>query len=415
MTVTDLYQLISPASFLAMAIVLLFLARSRPEMRSALWFSGTYALAACGFSLTFIQGYFSDGVFVTIATSIYFGATILLSIGLVKRAAARLPRFYFGAIIIGGGALLSYYQLINPQLEPAQISTGVISAGLVLSACFVAARQSLTRRSKIVILLHALFGLSFLTPSIIMLSFGGLANVLATPQLLTLFRFDRLISDALALSCGAVVTIAYVIDLLNLTRHDANTDPLTGLLNRRAFGDAAAELNETIKTDTGSLFMIMADLDHFKQVNDEYGHLAGDALITKTAHILRANSLPSSVIARLGGEEFIIAFKAESLANAVAHANRLRKAVQAIKLDTKAGAKSFTISLGITQHMLPETLLETRDRADQALYLAKAQGRNQVATHEDLAIFELRRHLEANKPFSTSIRDRAKASRKVLR
>ena len=409
MTVTDFYQLISPASFVAMALVLTFLARSRPEIRSALWFAATYVLAACGFLLTFIQGYFSHSVFVTIATSIYFGATALLTIGLVKRSGAPVPKRYFGTVMIGGSAILIYLQLINPQLEPAQIATAIISTILLLSGCVVALRQRLNRANKAVIFVHALFGMTFLTPAIMIVGFGGVENIFATPELTALFQLDRLISDALAMLGGFVVTVAYVTDLLALTRHDANTDPLTGLLNRRAFGPAAEELNDTKTEERGSegLFIILADLDNFKQVNDSHGHLAGDRLIAKTARVLQQTCDTDAVIARIGGEEFIVALKSGSLDEVSELANRIRESVGAIRLNTKDGAKSFTISLGVAQHISPETLLQTRDRADEALYLAKAEGRNRVVTQEDVYLAGLKRPLEKYKASKPALLDRA--------
>jgi two-component system cell cycle response regulator len=165
-------------------------------------------------------------------------------------------------------------------------------------------------------------------------------------------------------------------------------DPLTGLHNRRY---AMPHLDRIVQTaaKSGKPFAVMvADMDHFKQINDVYGHAAGDAVLIETARRLRENLRAIDLVARIGGEEFLIVLPGVSAQAARATAQRLRQIIAetAYKLPNKNTALNATVSIGlaiggpnIAEYKCSDTasrhLLES---ADQALYRAKNNGRNQV-------------------------------------
>ena len=155
----------------------------------------------------------------------------------------------------------------------------------------------------------------------------------------------------------------------------ATTDPLTGLFNRGKFDRVfAAEITRARRYNS-PLSLIMFDVDHFKRINDTYGHLAGDAVLIELSRYVRTRLRDSDVLARWGGEEFIILCPGNDSATACQLAESLRAAIEALQFD-KTGA--ITCSFGVAQiddDEAPESLMA---RTDDALYRAKSMGRNRV-------------------------------------
>lgn len=155
----------------------------------------------------------------------------------------------------------------------------------------------------------------------------------------------------------------------------ANTDPLTGLWNRRQLSSAcgAALTRATLEKNPSSL--IVMDIDHFKTVNDAHGHERGDAVLQSIADLLQTESRDSDIVARYGGEEFAILLPACDLTTAREVAERLRVRIEA--LDFSEGIR-LTSSFGVAESHKNDTYDTIFRRADRALYEAKQQGRNAV-------------------------------------
>jgi diguanylate cyclase (GGDEF)-like protein len=162
----------------------------------------------------------------------------------------------------------------------------------------------------------------------------------------------------------------------------ANLDGLTGLPNRRFFDmRLAEEMQRTIRYGHPTS-LIMLDIDHFRQFNDNYGHLMGDDVLKKMAHILRAGVRLIDLAARYGGEEFIIILPETTPQDALIVAERLRRSVQSAVFDAQL-CEPVTISLGVAGvPMHAKTPLEFIQKTDEALYIAKHNGRNQVVLYE---------------------------------
>ena len=156
-------------------------------------------------------------------------------------------------------------------------------------------------------------------------------------------------------------------------------DHLTGLANRRAFFEAVELELERRKQATRPTAMIMFDADHFKAINDRFGHPAGDAVLRHLAAALSATFREVDVVARIGGEEFAVLLPSTELAAAAAAAERLRKLVDATPLVVDGESISYTVSAGVAPMDDSISGLDgLMKRADQALYSAKARGRNRV-------------------------------------
>lgn len=166
----------------------------------------------------------------------------------------------------------------------------------------------------------------------------------------------------------------------------AKTDSLTGIPNRRGFNELAEEHIKTAQSEGATLCMVLLDLDHFKKINDTYGHLVGDSVLRYIARTLHAETKGHDAIARLGGEEFVILLSDISYQNALSVSENIRKRIANKVLSVKGHTLplQFTSSFGVSQYQAGESADQLFDRADQALYLAKQNGRNQTCGEHQL-------------------------------
>jgi diguanylate cyclase (GGDEF)-like protein len=158
-------------------------------------------------------------------------------------------------------------------------------------------------------------------------------------------------------------------------------DPLTGLQNRRSlFELGRIEFTRSYRMNRPFCCMLL-DLDHFKQVNDNYGHPVGDQVLQKFAELCKSSVRAVDLIGRYGGEEFVILLPETDLDTALHVAERLRASIEKMPIRVSAQELSITVSVGVATKdentMDLQTLIA---RADQAMYVAKYRGRNQVAT-----------------------------------
>lgn len=164
-------------------------------------------------------------------------------------------------------------------------------------------------------------------------------------------------------------------------QQEAMLDPLTGVKNRKTFDAEIARLLRHAK-DTGEpLALVMADVDHFKNFNDKWGHQTGDHVLRLVADVMNANIKGQDVLARYGGEEFALILPGTSLQNAVMLANRIRGAVESRRLKKRRTDEDLgliTMSMGAAQVKWDDTTETLIERADACLYAAKRAGRNRV-------------------------------------
>ena len=162
----------------------------------------------------------------------------------------------------------------------------------------------------------------------------------------------------------------------------AVTDPLTALYNRRYFTERLSEAFGMIDREPVAIHIIMFDLDHFKNVNDTYGHQMGDAVLLQFSHILRRAVRKNDIIARIGGEEFVIAMFNIPSDRANAAADRIRAEVEKYKFESDGYKLRMTTSVGVASYpdlkLENPTLEKMLQEADEALYYAKTHGRNRM-------------------------------------
>ncbi len=158
-------------------------------------------------------------------------------------------------------------------------------------------------------------------------------------------------------------------------------DPLTKLLNRRAILRKLEEQVNSVRRYGEGLSLIMLDIDHFKKVNDSFGHLTGDDVLAGVASELSSSIRVTDFVGRYGGEEFIVVLTRTRLDGALIVAGRLRKIIdEARTRDSDGNDIQVTVSLGLTEYRQGDDPRSLISRADKALYMAKENGRNRVET-----------------------------------
>lgn len=166
-------------------------------------------------------------------------------------------------------------------------------------------------------------------------------------------------------------------------QNQADRDPLTSIYNRRYFEENVAKRINTAHLKNKDFAVLMVDADHFKNVNDKYGHKTGDKVLMELAHVLERSLRPDDVVARYGGEEFVAFLNDVNEEVAVAVANRLKNAVANAVVYSESGEPvSWTVSIGVAPSGISDEVSLMIKMADDAMYMAKENGRNRVELYE---------------------------------
>ena len=211
----------------------------------------------------------------------------------------------------------------------------------------------------------------------------GIAHGLAILALPAASRFpDRWVDVMASVTIVAVVVqvLAHRNDqLLARLAGEARTDGLTGLLNRRGFEEYARLELAHARRERTSVALVVIDIDYFKRVNDEWGHDIGDLVLARVGRLLQAHSRDVDLVARAGGEEFVLLLPGCDAADADAALRRLREALLA---PDPSGLPGVRVSAGIAAAVAPEGIGPLLERADSALYAAKQGGRDRTVIAE---------------------------------
>jgi two-component system cell cycle response regulator len=190
-------------------------------------------------------------------------------------------------------------------------------------------------------------------------------------------REDTRVLDVIARELGGPLRMTLLVEE---TQRAATTDPLTGLMNRRAFL-AALDVEQSRSERHGyPMSLLMLDLDHFKSINDEHGHAMGDQVLVAFGRLLARHARKTDIVGRWGGEEFVMVLSGANEAGARLVGERIRCAAEGMAVpNEKSQRVSATVSIGVACLEVNDTLDGLIERADHAMYEAKASGRNRVA------------------------------------
>jgi diguanylate cyclase (GGDEF)-like protein len=365
---------ISLAALLGLFLILSWL--QERDVRALAWWGAAYLIGASSVALWTVPG-----AFLPVPQEIP-AALIFVACGMVWNGVRLFQgRRILPLAIIGGAMIwLSLGQL--PAVAAGanlRIAIGaVIVAGYTFFIAFELRRErrkSLYSRAAAIIV-PALHAVIFLSPigirAFLPLSMGQ--------RWIDVFALETMVY---AVGAAFIVLLMVKDHHVHIQRHAASTDPLTGLLNRRAFLDGARALRSLQGRQREAVTLLMFDLDHFKSINDTFGHAVGDDVLRLFATSIRSSMRANDIVGRIGGEEFAAIVPA-SLGATNKIAERIRASFERVGAIVGEHATGVTVSIGTACAPEAETdIEELLARADVALYRAKADGRNRVRTWED--------------------------------
>ncbi|MEO9463368.1 MAG: GGDEF domain-containing protein [Marinomonas sp.] len=298
--------------------------------------------------------------------------------GVAKRDGLRMPIGVF-VLISMATAVIVWFAQVN-GVQPVLIMAQNFNAGLLFAIAAFSKWQGPSRHSADRFLMFALAALAayaIFRPSITVLlqSQMSVGEYQSSVTLTVNMAISALL--CLMLSCALLGTI--FADKLEAQRERAATDMLSGLRIRRAFEEEAEALAIKAAAENVPLSLIVADIDHFKQVNDQWGHPKGDAVIAGFGDLIARTLRANDIAGRLGGEEFGILVWDCPLDSAALLAERLRAGLPETDTGVRGKKLRCTASFGVADWPSGESYLSLFKRADAALYAAKEAGRDQVS------------------------------------
>lgn len=376
----QLSELLSPIiSIIFMLTFLIFWLRDKQKL-DILGVCITYLIMGLGF----LSQNFADedqsilsGV---VANVFYCSAAVLGVWSLGRRAGQNSPLVLLVMIAIGSMVLSTWLKFSSPNMEPSLFVTN-FSLGIMLAigAWLLQKSDKQSGADRVLFWVIALIAIQFWVRPI--LSYY-LENGVAHADYRQSIYWSMLnFTTALFSLLSALAFIAvFTNDVMEQLKTTAMTDSLSGLKIRGAFDSEAREMLAKTQQTPLPISMVLMDIDHFKKVNDSFGHLAGDAVISAFGKLLKKLAREGDLVARVGGEEFGALLWNANQSGAELFAEAIRSALNELPIDRIANDTVITASFGVAIYAPGENLDALYARADAALYQAKNDGRNCVRT-----------------------------------
>lgn len=340
----------------------------------SLWSCGLGAL------LVILRGMVPDWLSIGVANVVTSLGYLMSTVGLLRFA--RQPVFWVWILStpVLIGLLFVFVPFFAQHAGPRVVLMAallVLVAAINLGICWRAQRQEPLRLRYIAMVAFTLTGLFSIVRATVTVFYTPPADFMDPSKTQPLLM---LIGLALLLFWNLSLMLMPGERLQNRLRRAALDDALTNLLNRGGFNTLASRQLERGRHARQPSCVLLMDLDHFKRVNDSYGHETGDRLLCAFAETVRSQCRPTDLVARYGGEEFTALLPKADLPTALAVAERIRTQFEAatLPLPLLEGTLSTTVCIGVAELAAGETLQKALQRADAALYEAKHEGRNRV-------------------------------------
>jgi diguanylate cyclase (GGDEF)-like protein len=358
----------------------LFMAAYDEKATAPRWLVLSCVLAITYVGLELAVGMLPESQLLIVATymSLAFGLACL-TIGLARKYRQPVPfAWILGLLTLalvtilyhGGSPQLALWPMVFYQLPYALLEA---------VAAYVVFRSPAKRPLDYGLLAILVTSVAhFLIKPLIALELGSIGASASAYMSTPYAAFSQTMSAIFFLALGLMIIIIMVRDTVGVMMVRSETDPLSGVLNRRGFEERAAPLLQVYQGTRVPLAMILCDLDHFKSVNDTYGHGTGDLVIAGFARQLTIAASAGQIVGRVGGEEFAIIYPGANLPMARIFAEGLRGNFAALSIPGAPPGRTFTASFGVAEMQAGETVNALMARADAALYLAKTAGRDCV-------------------------------------
>ncbi|MDQ0422815.1 diguanylate cyclase (GGDEF)-like protein [Peteryoungia aggregata LMG 23059] len=360
---------------MSFSAVFAIVARRNQSRRAALWFAAGFGVASISAICELLVAYsgtpklWAIGAFASVLAGM-----VMLAVGIGKLFGQRIAPWII-AIFMAASLAVSYVIYDLPRGTPMQALLYQSPFALVIltstGIVFRHGRSVVVDRFLGVLLLVT--GLHFLAKAGLAMLLG--AGTSARDYVNTDYALvSQSLTAVLMVAVGLTLLATLVLEIMTAQRTESELDTLSGLTNRRGFDRGVQALLR--EAPDGPHALILCDLDHFKRINDTYGHDIGDLVIKTFGKGLRQYAPPGAVIGRLGGEEFAIFLPGMPIETAVQLAQRLRLEVMSLAdLPSEIGV---TASFGVAPVPSEAALTEAYRQADQAMYDAKNSGRNRV-------------------------------------
>lgn len=375
MTAIIFSQVLNCTIDLIFAAVFFVIRLSYPNLRHVAWFSVLFLVGMVS-PLSGVAA-LATGViepFAAIEHVALLTATVGLPIVLARIAEQPVPWRASAICLLAGAVAKVVIGMANISNTLADwLNHGAFVAAMALAAA-VAGRAAKAERSR----LWAALTVMLIAGAVYFLPPAYHAGALASPEDALSKNNQALaieaIGSVLVMTSGLILMLIVMQAAVAAKSEEAETDTLTGIPNRRGFNRRAEIALLSAKEAGHILKVIMFDLDRFKAINDTHGHAKGDLVLAKFARILQAHCPVSGIVARLGGEEFVMLIERTNIAEAWSVADRVRAELE----NADFGIPIVTVSAGIAGIQPDDTLSSLIRRADQWVYFAKNHGRNQV-------------------------------------
>ena len=381
-----------------LGLLLLFAWVQNTAIRAVAWWGFAHLIRAASIVLFGMYGSVPDLITIDLANALLFSAYAVTWTG---------ARVFDGRpaepVYLVTGAVLWLLVCRLPVLADAVDTRSLIASGIITTYTWLTAyefwrgrSEPLVSRWPAIFMLFAHGALFLLrTPLAAMLPWSPGNHMLGSVWL-TVLSFEALLFT---------ISIAFILLAMAKERTElrhrtaAMVDPLTGIANRRSFMQDAAQLAKRHSANPRPTAVLLIDLDHFKSINDRFGHALGDRALEIFADAARQSMRSSDLLGRLGGEEFAAVLSDTSRDKAVAVAERIRESFAKVAQDVDGRPVCATVSIGLVHCQeasldVPELLAQ----ADQALYFAKERGRNRV----EVATLDMMRERAADSPAASA-------------
>jgi diguanylate cyclase (GGDEF)-like protein len=369
---------LNPIILTAFCAAFLLVYSKNVERKSALWFSFAYGVCALGFFVDFLRDSFPP-IAISLTTNTLFMLTMSATVmGLAARFERKAPLLPMALCALSGYAVVFWFFYVNANIGYRTIGINMALGSLSLCGFAMIRQLPLTGLDRALRAVFFIVCLQFFVRTFLVFWLSPdpitQAHYLASPYAVTLQFTVAVTSMAFA----AALLSAVIQDHLRDLRQESIFDPLSGVLNRRGFDAAAAQI---MATGGMAPSILIADIDHFKRINDTYGHSCGDAVIAAVGTLLQTLFADCGTVGRIGGEEFAVIFPHAGAGDAARRAEKARKTLASLTLPGALAKELITASFGVCEAGRGMSLIEVMSRADAALYDAKRSGRNRVALH----------------------------------